>query len=106
MDTRVQLLLTVDGVTLEIGLPAQCLVEVEPRLELDPATTLLPLTMELNVWGRTPNLNLATQMDVQLMVDGVTLEIGLPAQNLVVVEPGLEPDRATTLLPLTVELTV
>ena len=59
-----QLLLTVDGVTLEIGLPARKLVVVEARLELDPAIPRAPLTVVQSVWERTPNHNLATLEDV------------------------------------------
>ena len=64
LDTRVQLLLKLDGVTLEIGLPAQKLAVVEPRLELDPAIPHPSLTVVQSVWERTPNHNLATLEDV------------------------------------------
>jgi len=100
VDTLVlNLLLTVGGATLKIGPNAQCPAEEAPRQDPE-LVRLLPLLMVV----QSAKVMLKRRKDVtlnlaQLMVDGVTLEIGPNAQCPAEEAPSQDPELVR-LLPL------
>ena len=71
------------GVTLANGLSAQLIVEEENKHEQEPVAIPLQHLGELIVLVKQRNLNNATLLPVQLMVNGAIGEVGVLAQNLV-----------------------
>ena len=91
---------------MRIGLSVQIRVEEEPRPGQEVVLTLPQLTEELNARETRQRHRNAIHKNAQLMADGVTLEIGLSVQLSVAKVSKREPEFATALLLLKVELTV
>jgi len=105
VDTPVlNLLLTVGGVTLEIGPNAQHPAEVAPRQ--DPELVLLLPMAVLSVKVMLKRQKVVTLNLAQLMAVGVTTEIGHNALLPVREAPSPDPEPAPTLLQHMVEQTV
>ena len=89
--------LMVDGPTLEIGRSAQLNVELDPRQDQEVVLTLPQQMVEKNVWETTTKAKNVIHRDVQLMVDGPTLEIGRSAQLNVELDPRQDQEVVLTL---------
>ena len=98
--------LMVDGQTLEIGRSAQLNVELDPRQDQEVVLTLHQQMVEKNVWETTTKAKNVIHRDVQLMVDGPTLEIGRSAQLNVELDPRQDQEVVLTLHQQMVEKNV
>jgi len=90
------LLLMVDGQTLETGQSAQLNVELDPRQDQEAVLTLPQQMVEKNVWETITKAKNVTHRDVQLTVDGQTLETGQSAQLNVELDPRQDQEAVLT----------
>jgi hypothetical protein len=101
--TKVHVQLMVDGVTGEVMVLAQGVVEEDTRHDIDPATILHQLMVEGNAVGVAVIRSDATLIHVQGMVDGVAGEVMVLAPIVVEEDTRHDIDPATILHQLMVE---
>jgi len=95
-----------DGVAMEIGRSAQLNVAEDLRFGVENVPALLQLMVERSVREIWTNLGNVIPTPVQLMANGVAMEIGRSAQLNVAVEPKYGVESVLALLQLMVERSV
>ena len=93
----------VDGAAGKVGVLAHRVVEEGARHGVDPVPILLQHMVEVSAVGVARNLNNATHIHVQEMVDGAAGEVGVLAHGVVVEGARHGEDTATILLQHMVE---